>query len=175
VGGCGRVNYSDIIVVFDSQTDRVPLRSRRSWSRPRAAAVRLDGFGCVRIPRIRRSRVSTRPSPALSRDRTRDRGRCRRRVQRPLVSEHARDRRAPPTLRKPLRPFDGCSGDRPVRGRQATAAFHGAYYLMTQVVVAPTVGGVASIEGLPGKLVGVQAMTLSDQLPTSVAGTARSI
>jgi len=38
------------------------------------------------------------------------------------------------------------------------------YYVMTQVVVAPTVGGVASIEGLQGKLVGVQAMTLSDQL-----------
>src|SRR5207249_993426 len=40
----------------------------------RVVAVRFDGFGCARIPRIRRSRVSTRPSPA-SRSRSRARSR----------------------------------------------------------------------------------------------------
>ena len=67
----------------------------------------------------------------------------------------------------------------PVTGRytddKPRLLFTAPYYVMTQVVVAPMVGGVASIEGLPGKLVGVQAMTLSDQLATNVAGTARSI
>jgi ABC-type amino acid transport substrate-binding protein len=38
------------------------------------------------------------------------------------------------------------------------------YYVMRQVVVAPSVGGVSSSEELGGKLVGVQAMTLGDQL-----------
>ena len=56
----------------------------------------------------------------------------------------------------------------PVTGRytddKPRLLFTAPYYVMTQVVVAPMVGGVASIEGLPGKLVGVQAMTLSDQL-----------
>src|SRR5256885_12135698 len=56
----------------------------------------------------------------------------------------------------------------PVTGRYADdkprLLFTAPYYVMTQVVVAPAVGGVASLEGLQGKLVGVQAMTLSDQL-----------
>jgi ABC-type amino acid transport substrate-binding protein len=38
------------------------------------------------------------------------------------------------------------------------------YYVMRQVVVSPLVGGVRSLDELPGKLVGVQAMTLGDQL-----------
>ncbi len=38
------------------------------------------------------------------------------------------------------------------------------YYVMHQVIVAPIVGGVGSPEQLPGKLVGVQAMTLADLL-----------
>jgi ABC-type amino acid transport substrate-binding protein/cytochrome c2 len=38
------------------------------------------------------------------------------------------------------------------------------YYVMRQVVVSPVVGGVRSLEELSGKLVGVQAMTLGDQL-----------
>lgn len=38
------------------------------------------------------------------------------------------------------------------------------YYVMRQVVVSPTVGGVARLDDLQGKLVGVQAMTLGDQL-----------
>jgi ABC-type amino acid transport substrate-binding protein len=42
--------------------------------------------------------------------------------------------------------------------------FTASYYVMTQVLVAPTVGGGASTAKLQGKLVGVQAMTLSDQL-----------
>jgi len=42
-------------------------------------------------------------------------------------------------------------------------SFTAPYYIMTQVLVAPTVGG-GSITTLQGKLVGVQAMTLSDQL-----------
>jgi ABC-type amino acid transport substrate-binding protein len=56
----------------------------------------------------------------------------------------------------------------PVTGRytddKPRLLFTAPYYVMTQVIVAPTVGGVASIAGLQGKLVGVQAMTLSDQL-----------
>jgi len=43
-------------------------------------------------------------------------------------------------------------------------SFTAPYYVMSQVVIAPTVGGASSIERLDGKLVGVQAMTLSDQL-----------
>jgi ABC-type amino acid transport substrate-binding protein len=43
-------------------------------------------------------------------------------------------------------------------------SFTAPYYVMTQVLVVPTVGGGASIATLQGKLVGVQAMTLSDQL-----------
>jgi ABC-type amino acid transport substrate-binding protein len=42
--------------------------------------------------------------------------------------------------------------------------FTAPYYVMRQVVVSPTVGGVRSFDDLRGKLVGVQAMTLSDQL-----------
>jgi mono/diheme cytochrome c family protein len=38
------------------------------------------------------------------------------------------------------------------------------YYVMRQVVVSPLVGGVRSLDELSGKLVGVQAMTLGDQL-----------
>lgn len=38
------------------------------------------------------------------------------------------------------------------------------YYVMRQVVVSPTVGGASSLDALRGKLVGVQAMTLGDQL-----------
>jgi len=38
------------------------------------------------------------------------------------------------------------------------------YYVMRQVVVSPLVGGVRSLDELTGKLVGVQAMTLGDQL-----------
>ncbi|MBI4608200.1 MAG: transporter substrate-binding domain-containing protein [Candidatus Rokubacteria bacterium] len=38
------------------------------------------------------------------------------------------------------------------------------YYVMGQVLVSPAVGSVASPEALKGKLVGVQAMTLSDEL-----------
>ena len=38
------------------------------------------------------------------------------------------------------------------------------YYVMRLVIVSPTVGGVRSVDDLRGKLVGVQAMTLSDQL-----------
>jgi ABC-type amino acid transport substrate-binding protein len=38
------------------------------------------------------------------------------------------------------------------------------YYVMRQVVVSPVVGGVRSLEELSNKLVGVQAMTLGDQL-----------
>ena len=38
------------------------------------------------------------------------------------------------------------------------------YYVMRQVIVAPTAGGVGAPEQLAGKLVGVQAMTLADQL-----------
>jgi ABC-type amino acid transport substrate-binding protein/cytochrome c5 len=39
-----------------------------------------------------------------------------------------------------------------------------AYYVMRQVVVSPVIGGARSLDELPGKLVGVQAMTLGDQL-----------
>lgn len=42
--------------------------------------------------------------------------------------------------------------------------FTAPYYVMRQVVVSPAVGGVRSFDDLRGKLVGVQAMTLSDQL-----------
>ena len=58
-------------------------------------------------------------------------------------------------------------------GLPATAAFRAdkprlqvsaPYYVMRQVVVSPTVGGVAGLDELRGKLVGVQAMTLGDQL-----------
>jgi ABC-type amino acid transport substrate-binding protein len=38
------------------------------------------------------------------------------------------------------------------------------YYVMRQVVVSPAVGGVAGVDHLRGKVVGVQAMTLGDQL-----------
>src|SRR5205823_4674989 len=61
-----RVNYRDIIVVFGlTDCPRSRLGWRRSWSGPRAAAVSLDGFACVRVVRLHRSRGSTRPSPAL--------------------------------------------------------------------------------------------------------------
>lgn len=42
--------------------------------------------------------------------------------------------------------------------------FSAPYYVMRQVVVLPTVGGAGSLADLRGKLVGVQAMTLGDQL-----------
>ena len=42
--------------------------------------------------------------------------------------------------------------------------FSAPYYVMRQVVVSPSVGGVRALDDLRGKLVGVQAMTLSDQL-----------
>ena len=42
--------------------------------------------------------------------------------------------------------------------------FSAPYYVMRQVVVSPAVGGVASLDALPAKVVGVQAMTLGDQL-----------
>jgi ABC-type amino acid transport substrate-binding protein len=43
-------------------------------------------------------------------------------------------------------------------------AFSAPYYVMRQVLVSPTIGGVAALDELRGKLVGVQAMTLGDQL-----------
>lgn len=42
--------------------------------------------------------------------------------------------------------------------------FSVAYYVMRQVVVSPAVGGARSFDELAGKVVGVQAMTLGDQL-----------
>jgi ABC-type amino acid transport substrate-binding protein len=42
--------------------------------------------------------------------------------------------------------------------------FSAPYYVMRQVIVSPTVGGVRSLDELRGKLVGVQAMTLGDRL-----------
>jgi ABC-type amino acid transport substrate-binding protein len=42
--------------------------------------------------------------------------------------------------------------------------FSAAYYVMRQVVVSPALGGARSLDDLSGKLVGVQAMTLGDQL-----------
>jgi len=42
--------------------------------------------------------------------------------------------------------------------------FSAPYYVMRQVIVSPTVGGVHSLDELRGKLVGVQAMTLGDRL-----------
>jgi ABC-type amino acid transport substrate-binding protein len=42
--------------------------------------------------------------------------------------------------------------------------FSGPYYVMRQVLVSPSIGAVRSLDDLRGKLVGVQAMTLSDQL-----------
>jgi len=56
----------------------------------------------------------------------------------------------------------------PVSGRftddKPRLRFTAPYYVMSQVAVTPTVGGIASLDGLGGKLVGVQVMTLSDQL-----------
>ena len=42
--------------------------------------------------------------------------------------------------------------------------FTAPYYAMRQVIVSPTLGAARSLDDLRGKLVGVQAMTLSDQL-----------
>lgn len=47
---------------------------------------------------------------------------------------------------------------------KARLLFTAPYYVMRQVVVSPAVGGIRSLDDLRGKLVGVQAMTLSDQL-----------
>jgi len=49
-------------------------------------------------------------------------------------------------------------------GDKRRLSFTASYYVMRQVIVSPTVGGVRSLDDLRGKLVGVQAMTLSDQL-----------
>ena len=43
-------------------------------------------------------------------------------------------------------------------------SFTGPYYTMRQVIVSPALGRARSLDDLRGKLVGVQAMTLSDQL-----------
>ena len=43
-------------------------------------------------------------------------------------------------------------------------SFSAPYYVMRQVVVSPSLSAVRSLDDLRGKLVGVQAMTLSDQL-----------
>jgi ABC-type amino acid transport substrate-binding protein len=42
--------------------------------------------------------------------------------------------------------------------------FAGPYYVLRQAIVAPSVGGVRGLDELGGKVVGVQAMTLGDQL-----------
>jgi ABC-type amino acid transport substrate-binding protein len=42
--------------------------------------------------------------------------------------------------------------------------FSEPYYVMRQVLVSPSVGAVRSLDDLRGKVIGVQAMTLSDQL-----------
>jgi len=49
-------------------------------------------------------------------------------------------------------------------GDKPRLMFTAPYYVMRQVIVSPTVGAVRSLDDLRGKLVGVQAMTLSDQL-----------
>lgn len=49
-------------------------------------------------------------------------------------------------------------------GDKRRLSFTASYYVMRQVLVSPTVGAVRSLDDLRGKLVGVQAMTLSDQL-----------
>jgi len=49
-------------------------------------------------------------------------------------------------------------------GDKRRLSFTAPYYVMRQVLVSPTVGAVRSLDDLRGKLVGVQAMTLSDQL-----------
>jgi ABC-type amino acid transport substrate-binding protein len=50
------------------------------------------------------------------------------------------------------------------REEKPELAFSTPYYVMRQVLVSPSVGGVATLDDLRGKLVGVQAMTLGDHL-----------
>lgn len=58
---------------------------------------------------------------------------------------------------------------------KARLLFTAPYYVMRQVVVSPAVGGIRSLDDLRGKLVGVQAMTLSDHWSTNAGTTGKSI
>lgn len=60
--------------------------------------------------------------------------------------------------------FMGLPATTAFRADKPRLQFSAPYYVMRQVVVSPTVGGVGRLDELRGKLVGVQAMTLGDQL-----------